>query len=255
MNALKSIDHLLYSDATYGMYRRAISTRLPSTTSANSTSGYINVTRSTTQLTLPSVAAAVQGYIFTYCRMATDLSDTSMLTAVEYSLGTLTVSGNSFASGVTMPTKTVAGQSVQTASLLPMAYVSASVTATTPVLTITYTNQAGTGSKSCAMTLPTNPVVGSAVLMVPHLAANDTGVQAVTNISISAGSAGTIKILGLLPIAIHASANGAQGTTFDPLTMPIPVFQFLANDVVSFWQFGQNGSSDLHVFLAAVADW
>jgi len=171
-------------------------------TAGNSTSGYSQNLRHPSVWTMPSVGGGLTGMYATACNIWCPGGAYTAILALEYLLGTLTVSGNVFSStgAVSMPTKPVKGSSIVTSSMLTFAVVTTALTATTPVLTTTYTDQDGNGSQSCVMTLPTNPVTNSAYRMQPHLAAGDTGVRAVSNISISTGSAGVIKIYGLLPI-------------------------------------------------------
>lgn len=191
-------------------------------TAGNSTSGSSQNLRHPSVWTMPSVGGGLTGMYVTACNIVVPGGPGTAVLALEYLLGTLTVSGNVFSAtgSVSMPTKPIRGSSIQTSSMLTFAVVTTAMTATTPVLTTTYTDQDGNGSASCVMTLPTNALVNSAFRMQPHLASGDTGVRAVSNISISTGSAGVIKIYGLLPIA-----EVITDTTVNREAQPSPLSQ------------------------------
>ena len=186
-------------------------------------------------ITAPSVGTGLTGMYITGCRLFPSTGGLAVA-ALEYTLGTLTVSGNVFADGVAMPSKTIKATSVQTVAQIPAVYVSATMTATTPVLTITYKNQAGTGSRTCTMTLPSNAAANSVYLMAPHLQSGDTGVQDITNISISTGSAGTIKIVGLL--VLGTSSGQTIIGAIDPLTTSMPIWLVAASETIAFYHLG-----------------
>lgn len=252
-NVLRSYDDLISQATGQGMLRRAIYANRAATTSATTTSGGINLCRIPTRFTVPTLGGSVTSAYFTYIRTFYSSSNAFVVGGHETDLGTLTVSGNSFSAGSTMPTKTVEGSSIQTASIFPVVVVSASLTATTPVLTITYTDQDGNTGQTCTMTLPTSPTVQTGFFMAPHLANGDTGVRAITNMSISTGSAGTLKVYGVIPQ--HIGITGLVGTanSLDFLQAPLPLIPFVAGDVLSFYVNG-TATNDFCAFLGAVGD-
>jgi len=216
-----------------------------STTPATTASGYTTAQRSPDVLTAPSFGAQVGAAYCSYCPMVTDNASETQVAAIEYLLGSLTVNGNSFSAGVTMPTKSVRGGSAQCGSSMLVVAVITNMTATTPTLTITYTNQDGTTGKTATLTLPTNATANSVFRIDPHFANGDTGARAVTNISISAGTAGTLRVYGLLPVGSSPQMTGALVGSADPLTIPIVPWLLAAGDVIGFYRFGSSSPCDL----------
>lgn len=158
--------------------------------------------------------------------------------------------------GVTMPTRIVGGSSIQTATLLPMLAVTSALTATTPAITITYTDQDANTGNTASLTLPSNAAVESAFCIAPHLASGDTGVQAATNLTASAGTAGTMKVMGLLPIGEFQSGNfTGPFSIVEPLTRSFPIIPADVNDAIAFYSFGGTSATDLIAALVAVADY
>lgn len=166
---------------------------------------------------------------------------------IEYELGTLTVSTNTFSAGTSAPTKTIGGGSsavcVFTAVVI---YASASLTATTPILTITYTDQAGNTGNTATLTLPTNAGINSGFLVYPHLAAGDTGIRAITNMSISTGSAGTLKAVGLLEIASTALGTTYGSGVSDNRNTAKPIYPIAASEKIAFYFHGSTASTTLY---------
>jgi hypothetical protein len=121
-------------------------------------------------------------------------------------------------------------------------------------MTFTYTNQAGTGSKTCSMTLPTNPTLNTGYLMTPHLANGDTGIRSVSAATKSAGSAGVINVKGLLPIGFAQSNQTGTCHSLDPLALPWPMIPLAASDVIAFYVFGSTAAGDLHVQFTLEGD-
>ncbi len=263
-SVLASYDNMLASASDNGIWPVFYASSVPTggTTAATSTSGLVSGFRFPDSITVPSLGAGLTGVVFPTFDVVMSLGVGSGfqgqgMGGIEYLLGTLTVSGNVFADGVAMPTKTVKGVSLQTCAEYLFVVVSAALTATTPVLTITYTNQAGTTLKTATMTLPTSPVANSAFLVNPHLASGDTGVQDITNLSISTGSAGTLKVYGLLALGIDPNGGTSAGTCGpDPLTVPMIPWTAAAGDIISF--YGLVGvvtsSYDLYAHLVGIAD-
>lgn len=250
---LDSIDNILGAFAAGNGFNRILSIPTGQASAATTSCGSTNIGRSSTQFTIPSVGGGLSGiYLTDVSLVPSNTSAGLTLMALEYLLGTLTVSGNVFSSAgsVSMPTKTVRGSAIQTASLIPVVAIINSLTATTPVLTITYTDQNGNTGQTCTMTLPTNPAFEGCFLMTPHLANGDTGVQAVTNISISTGSAGVLKVFGLLPI--HAAyMSGASPINrvgnSPPLRLPFPPLLCEPGEVLAFYNFDSASSVGHHV--------
>lgn len=250
---LNSFDTLNSQAQSQGSLIRLIASRISAnTTAATITSGSILANRSPDTFTVPSLGASVGGAYCSYCALVTDNAPEITIAAIEYSLGTLTVSGNSFAAGVSMPTKTVRGTSIQTASTILAVVITATLTAANPVLTITYADQDGNTGATATLTLPTNSTINTVFYVNPHLANGDTGAQSVSNISISAGSAGTLKVYGLLPLAIAPQAN--TQVCIDSLTIPLIPWILVAGDVIAFYHFGSNGLSDTLAVLALQPD-
>lgn len=262
MSVLASLDKLIEYGRSKGMWKRAISGTMPSTTSPLITGGGLRMVRSASFLTLPSsFGGGISRCYLTHCDMYQSSSSgnvSGLLAALEFNLGTLTVSGNSFSDGTALGSRLIEGASTQLASFLPVLHIDTALTATTPVVTTTYTDQAGNTGQSCALTLPTNAGVQGCYVMQPHLATGDTGIRDVTNMSISTGSAGVISCRGLFPLAIGYEGNSGGTTSFaeflEPLLNPFPLFPLHTSDVLSFFSFGETGSRDFHAFVAAVAD-
>jgi len=166
---------------------------------------------------------------------------------IEYDLGTLTVSGNSFSAGVSAPTKTPAGGSSGVCVFNAVAvFIATTLTATTPVLTITYTDQAGNTGNTATLTLPTNSTINSAFLVYPHLAAGDTGIRAITGVSISTGSAGSIKIMGLLELA--SIPCGSIGPGLNDIRNTVhPIYPVSASETIAFYTYNTISSSIAYI--------
>lgn len=249
-NPTRSIDDLLAENNTSGGLTQILKTEITSsTTVATINSGGQTMQRFQNVFTVPTMGGSVLG---AYCtHMALHIpggAGMNIVGGLEVDLGTLTVSGNSFSAGSSMPSRPTAENStpVQSAALFNAIYVSASVTATTPVVTITYTNQDGTTGRTASLTLNSNPAVNSMFSLRTHLQSGDTGIRAVTNMSISTGSAGTIKAIGILPIAIHATNNSSgAGGGFPPLGMPISMPRLAAGDNIGFYRIGANAAGAL----------
>jgi len=133
----------------------------------------------------------------------------------------------------------------QTASMIPMLVASSTLTATTPVITITYQNQAGTGSRTCSMTLPTNAVINSAFCMTPHLNSGDTGLEDVTNMSRSAGTLGELRVKGCIPIAFSCQGVGTSMSSFTEMHKPKAPFLAESGDKLAFYFLGGATTKDL----------
>lgn len=250
---LNSLDNMLASAADNGPLVRLLEQKVPSTTAALATCGGVSWQRSDRPFTVPSVGAGLTGVAFPTIDFLQSSSVRALMAALEYSLGSINLATNVFTSGVTMPTKTVRGVSVQTASLIPIVHVKAAVTGTV-VLTITYTNQGGTTGKTATLTLPANAVAQSAFLIAPHLASGDTGIQAVTNLTQTGGTAGTLEVLGLLPLAYTEWPQIGGFDTIPFLQSPHPIYVAAAGDVIGFHNVGGNSAQDWLAMLVGVAE-
>lgn len=252
---LNSLENIRTSQADNGVFPLSIVDFLiAATTAANITSGYTTGQRFTRTFTQFAVGSGLTGVIYNPIYLSSEDLAVSLVAALEYVLGTLTVSGNSFADGVAMPTKTIRGTSLQTASLIPVVVATVTLVATTPVLTITYTDQDGNTGQTATLTLPTNVLANSVFLITPHLAAGDTGIRDITNISISTGTAGTLKVMGLLPLFIHAGGAAHRTNYLNVLSVPTENWLVEANDVISFYRFGSNTTNELTAVLIGTAD-
>jgi hypothetical protein len=188
-----------------------------------------------------SFGTGVTGAYLTYCRII-GVTNTMVICGIEYLLGTLTVSGNSYSAGVSMPTKTVKGVSTQTAASYAFAVVTTNLTVTAPVLTVNYTNQAGTTGRSCTLTLPNSPVSSTAFFLNANLQSGDSGIRTLsaTGMSISTGSAGVIKLYGVLPLSSSSGAVGASCFTPDPLTVSEVPYKIEASENINFYRSSGN---------------
>ena len=252
---LNSFDNIRTSQADNGGHPLWIEDFITvATTNANSTSGYMTGQRFTRTFTQFALGAGLTGAIYHAIQMSNEEDDVNLVCAIEYDLGTLTVSGNSFADGVAMPTKTIRSTSITTASLMPVVVVTVTLTATTPVLTITYTDQDGNTGQTATLTLPTNASANSVFQITPHLAAGDTGIRDITGLSISTGTAGTLKVMGLLPLMIMSNTTSQNANILDVLNIPTEQWLVEANDVIAFYRFGSNSANQLTAVLVGTAD-
>lgn len=235
------------------------------TTAANTTSGYQTLQRFPNTFTVPSLGGSVSSaYMAMFKAQSAGAGiGTHVMACVEVLLGTLTVSGNSYADGSAMPTRTpylyTTGASQTTASMIPAAYISATLTATTPTLTINYTNEQGTTGRSCTLTLPSNAVVNSAFLIQPHLQSGDSGIRDLSasspnGLSISTGTAGTIRVVGLIPLAKVTAGGNGQALHNDARRISETMYPLKGGDVISFWKFGTASSGYLNSVFTLVPE-
>lgn len=237
--ASPTINAAIASTAQYGMMQRIYYSRTAGgVTAATTTSGGVTITRAPLRPQMPSNGSGVSGFIATNTWGFSNIAATGLLYGLEYDLGTLTVSGNTFTDGVAMPTKSVRGESIVTAASLVFVVVTTTLIATTPVLTITYTDQDGNTGQTAVLTLPTNAAVNTGFYIAPHLSSGDTGIRDVTNISISVGTAGAIKIYGVLPLMIStATVTASISNTLSPLNSPIVPYLIEPNEYIGFYRF------------------
>lgn len=254
-SVFNSIDNMLAASASSGAFAQLIFLNTTTTTSAGlTTDGYQTSSRYITPYTVPSLGTGVTSCKFPTIKMNNDDGDTSLVAALEYDLGSLTVSGDVFTSGVSMPTKTLNGVSVTTAASMIYLVCTASFTATTPVITITYTNQAGTGSRTATLTLPSGLTINTALAVAPHLQAGDTGIRSVQDISISTGSAGTATLYGLLPLAYNMGVAAGICNGVTPMNAPVQMWPCAGGENIGFYRFGANQASSLAVMLVGLGD-
>jgi hypothetical protein len=212
-------------------------------------------------ITMPSsFGSGVTGMKMTSCKMITSNAQNCIVMAcLQYTLGSIDLSTGTFTDGVAMPTKTVAGASITTASVIPVMAVTTTIVATNPVITATYTNQAGTGSRTAALTVVSSSKEGSVYNIAPHLDATssiDTGIRDVTNLTKSAGTSGIIEVWGLLPLAITPlSQTPSLYQGYDPTTVPIYPYTIGASEKIRFISMGISASnSGLLAQVYGVAD-
>ena len=230
---LDSIDSMMALHATYGAENIAIKNYQTGVTAATASSGGVSIARLKNSYVVPSLTSGVTAV----CMTNFSALGTAVYCGIDTVLGTLTVSGNSFASGSSMPTRAFHNKTaVQTATAFVVLHVSVALTATTPVITVTYTNESGVSSRTATLTLPSNAAIDSCYLMTPHLQSGDKGIQSIQNISTSAGSAGTIIARGVL--LTHANPQNATVTAdaLIPITyqsLPSPYIN--AGDTLGFY--------------------
>lgn len=257
-NPFRSLDDFMSQQNTYGVmpvsHYAAHST---TTTAATTTSGSQTLQRFPQTFTVPSLGSGVTNAYMSMYRNMNAGAGTGLITmaCLEVTLGTLTVSGNSYADGSAMPSRTPylfsSGSSQTLASMIPVAYISTTLSATTPVLTFNYTNETGTTGRSSTVTLPTNAALNSGFMLQPHLQSGDSGIRDLSasspnGLSISTGTSGVIKVVGLIPLAVIANANTGQGLTVDGRRISDTFYPLQGGDVISFWRFGTTSSGYLH---------
>jgi hypothetical protein len=256
---LDSLNNIIASYQNNGGWHRMYWYSTLSTNSATTACGYISAKALPRTITVPTPGGGLTGMYLTTCRLIPGVSFAgNVICALQYTLGTLTVSGNSFVAGVSMPTKSLrlsqASSSITTASQVALVAVTTTLNAATPVLTITYTNQDGDTGQTATLTLPTSPTVESAFIIDPHLASTDTGIRAVTNMSISTGSAGVLAVYGLLVLGIGQQSTNAGGAQGNPLAEPRPLWLCEAGETIGFYMFGGNSANGFMAMLHGVAD-
>ena len=247
---LRSIDDALAACSAGGQCFRSFVVRNTAASSAAlTTSGYQTLHRMTPSFTVPTLTAPYTGYYLTsgylgITRNAT--ADVQLILCKEVLLGTLTVSGNSYADGSAMPTGVEdpgnrTGTLTSAASFC-VAYVSVAMTATTPTLTVNYTNQGGTTGRSGTMVFGTNSLADSTFLFTPHLQSGDTGIRDLSasgpnGLSISTGTGGTIKFYGLIPLmyGVGPLATACVSSTPDIFSGQNVIPRLLGGDILSVY--------------------
>lgn len=255
MPTVPSIDSWISQNATYGGFTRQLNdqgstnTKTAATANCGSQSGL----RFPRPLTLPSsFGAGVTGFIPTSIQSWASAS-TMTGAFLEVTLGSINLATGTFTGGSAMPSRRIVGTStsIQLASLFPVMVCTSVVTATNPVITTTYVNQDGTGSRSAAMTIPTSTVAETAFLMYPHLQSGDSGIQSVSNITKSTGTAGIYTVYGLYPLQLFA----AQGIVPGLWSQPFPKIVLQPSDVIAFYGWGSSAASGtITAMISGVAE-
>ncbi len=248
---LRSIADHMAQQNSYGDWDFMWSGRTTGPTAATVNCGSITCARAPFPLTVPTMTSPVVGAYCTSFQISSATTNFKYLLARETVMGSLTISGNSFSSGTAMGTGKyydhtagAAGSSQNLASYMPMLAVRTALTATTPTITITYTNQAGTGSRTATLTLPTSPAINTCFYIAPHLQSGDTGIRSVQNISTSAGSAGVLDVYGLVVLGLCESNSQAAALGFNPIIAPVGNYLIQGGDVLGFYQMGSTFSGE-----------
>lgn len=235
--ALESIDSILDAIATYGAWQKHIGgwSNTGNIALTSSAGGLTQIKQFPHKLTVPSMTSPVIGMYLIQARINNVVSQTNenFVVAIEYDLGSVSFATGTFTDGVAMPVKAYSGKAaVQTSTQMVCLVIdsAANATATTPTITVTYVNQDGVGSRTATLVLPTNPTAGSCFLLTPTLQAGDTGIQDVTNITKSAGSAGVCDVRGYLIL----SAAIYQDQVMEPMTDLYPNWLLEAGDIIAF---------------------
>lgn len=253
--ATPTINAALASSAANGIMHRAYYARTSATTAATVTSGAVSCTKAPIRVQMPSSnGTGVAGFIGSNMWGFTSVSQTGLVLGLDYELGSLAVSGNTFTDGVAMPTKTVRGASITTAASIVFAVATVAVTATTPVLTITYTDQDGNTGQTATLTLPTSPVINTAFYVTPHLASGDTGIRDITNISISTGTAGTIKVFGVLPLMITQNNIAPLASGINFMSAPLVPYLIEPSEYIGAYKFGSVSACDFHYGFSFISE-
>lgn len=254
---LDSVDSLIAQAQSTGVMNRLLTSSVTaSTTAATANSGLQSCQRYPINFTVPTLGSGVTSMLVTRLDMTAVANATQALVGgIEVEMGSLAVSSNTFTAGSAMPTKTIEGSSITTAAEWMFLVATVALTATTPVITITYVNQDGTGSRTATLTLPTSPAINTAFLVHPHLQSGDTGIRSVTNMSKSAGTAGTLKLYGLLPLGTSVGGGNKAAKTFQQeFSKPTVNYPVAAAEKIGFYRIGQTAANDMYAVLCAIGD-
>lgn len=250
--ALNSLDGKIFMAQNYGVLTRLLHLiSAGTTTAATNTSGKVSMHQILPRFTVPSFGSGVNSAILTEFKHLSNVTSRQPLVGIDYLLGSINMNTGTFTDGVAMPVKSIFGSNLQTATDLAYIVATATHTATTPVVTVTYTDQDGNAGNSAALTLPTNAAVGSAFLINPHLASGDSGIRDVTNITKSAGTAGTCEVRGLLLLDSLDESLVALPETAGKPYMPYPI---AAGETLGFYAMGAGSAYRVNVHIAMVGD-
>lgn len=250
----RSIDDLMGAEAQEGLIKFHWNTRTtPATTPATVTSGGNSWMRSPDVYTMPSFGAGVAG---SYCSNAKayNFAQGQSLLAWETLLGSCSrASGtDTFTPGSAMPTGRWAGNPTggqQFISNHTKLYVPATFTGSVgATCAITYTNEANVGGRTAHLVLGSNPLIGSAYDVTPHLQGDDIGIKSVQNITFSGGTTSAVRIYGIVPLALHHNGSGSVGGP-GQFMQPVPQPLLPAGAQLGFYR-GNTGLSGSGKFTA-----
>lgn len=254
---LDSVDNMIRSASDNGMLSRMLIDTIAATTAANTTSGYVSAGMFPFAIfTVPRMGSGVSVAYLTAFGANQSASAGSMVLAVAiFSMGSINMNTGTFTPGVSMPIRPIGKQAqVQTATERVFLYVSSAVTATTPLVTITYTNQDGTANQSAALTLPTGVTANSVYFVDPHLASGDTGMRSVSNITKSAGTAGTIVCYGAWVLGYSMAQANFVAQSPGPLALPRVPWPLVKGDQIAFVRHGLATACDLFAYIGLLGD-
>jgi hypothetical protein len=171
-------------------------------------------------------------------------NNSGQMLGLEVLLGTVTVSGNVFVAGSSMPTRNVYGSSVQLAASAVFVVVSSTINASTPsTVTVTYTDQSGNTGKTASVQVQANAAIECAYLLTPYLASGSPGVRAVTGISVTANlSGGAYKVYGFCQL-LWAGESGSQNTVgcLQPNEYSTPQVPLASGDTLACYGYANTG--------------
>lgn len=253
---IESIDAMISATNTGGYWSHFFFGINPSTTTAATENcGGVTIQKFSNEVVVPTLGSGIASARFPGLKMLSTTADSTAFCGLQYELGSLAVSTNTFTSGVSMPSKTIASTSTTTAASLVMAVVTVSTSGgASPVLTTTYTNQDGTASRTSTMTLPNSITLLSGFALWPHLQGTDTGIRSVSNMSISSGSAGTIKIYGILPLAFGHSQVACAMMSGAPVSTPNVMWPCGAGETIAFYRIGTNQAGHVMAHMFGIGD-
>lgn len=255
-NVINSIDNVITSQANNGEWPVFIFGRsVSSTTAALTTCGYTSIQKlENTFRMMPSFGTGVTGALLTSIYTNISTATRQMVCGIEYELATIDMNTGSASFAETMPNKVILGDTIQTASLFTLMVVTSSVTATTPTMSITYVNQNGDTGRTASLVLPTSPTVRSCFQVNPHLQSGDTGIRSVTGLTKSAGTAGTIKIYGILPLAIVNCSATSFSSSVGLFNTNLPKYPIAASENIGFYLINTTTTCSLLVKMGFTGD-
>lgn len=253
----RSIDDILGAEDQEGYLKWTWNERTtPAVTAATATTGYNSWMRGLTQYVMPSMGANVAG---AYCihSNAYNFAAGQMMLAYETLLGSCSRAAgtDTFVPGSAMPSRRWTGKAGAAAQLVSnhtMLYVPATFSGAVGVVcTITYTNENGVSGRTATLTLGSNPLIGTAHQIGPHLQSGDLGIQSVQGISFSGGTTCSVRIYGILPLALHHSGTGLTGG-MGQFMIPVPQPLLQAGDTLAIYRGGTtiSGSGTFTSFFA-----
>lgn len=251
---LNSIDDILRSQADNGIWKAFGKTYTSTSTGATTSSGYVTAQKyKHIMQMMSSFGSGITGAFLTSGNMVTTIAGLN-IAGIDYKMATIDLSVGTPSYPYSMPTKMVLGDSIQTASIFTVLHIQTTLVATSPVVTLTYTNQDGTGSRTAALTIPTNAIKKSCFLVSPHLQSGDTGIRAITGMTVSTGSAGVIEVFGVLPLLITVAGTGAYYPC-NFFSSPFPKYIVEASEYIGFYRLSSTtGGTDMIYNLEFTGD-